>query len=327
MKFDAHALQGAPLPTLSQGPRSGRFATLSCMTLSFPASRRFIPTLSKTEALPHEGFELNGWRRVPVLMALIGSAGCGLLAQAPAARPAFEAFDVATIKPAAPEPGRFIRMQSAHRFYAKGYTLKLLVGAAYNLNPHAISGGPVWIESDKYDILAGTPGEARPNVDEQMSMLRNLLADRFGLRFHREDKEMAIYALSVARGGSKLKESTGPADGLPELVSVVFPEKEGGFHLQLPARNASMAQFTSMMQRAVVDRPVVDRTGLMGRYDFDLEWTPDETQFGGELASSAAVTKPDLFAAVQLQLGLRLEGTKGPVAAIAIDAVRRPSEN
>jgi len=256
---------------------------------------------------------------------LVVIAVCGMLAQSPAGRPAFDAFEVATIKPAGPEVGRFIRMQSAHRFFAKNHTLKSLIGAAYNLTPRAISGGPAWVDSDRYDILAGTPGEVRPNPEEQMSMLRVRLADRFRLSFHRERKELPIYALTVAKGGSRLKDSKGTPDGLPDLVNVVFSD-----HILLPARNATMAQFAWMMQRAVVDRPVVDRTGLTGRYDFDLEWAHDETQFGGQLnrtASGDGPVRPDLFAAMRDQLGLRLEATKGPVDVFVIDRAERPSEN
>jgi uncharacterized protein (TIGR03435 family) len=250
------------------------------------------------------------------------------LAQTPSPRPAFDAFEVATIKPAPPEEqGRFIRMESAHRFFAKSYTLRGLVAAAYNLTPRAISGGPSWTDSDKYNVLAATPGEVRPNPDEQMTMLRNLLADRFQLTFHRERKEFSIYALSVAKTGSKLKESTAPPDGLPELINVITPEKDGGYRIVLPARNATMAQFASMMQRAVFDRPVLDQTGLTGKYDFDVEWRPDESQFGGNIRANPDSSKPDLFTALQQQLGLRLEATKGFVEALAIDRVEKPSDN
>jgi uncharacterized protein (TIGR03435 family) len=253
---------------------------------------------------------------------------CCAFAQTPDHRPSFDAFEVATIKPAPPEEqGRFIRMESAHRFFAKNYTLKGLVGAAYNLTPRAISGGASWTDSDKYDVLAATPGEVRPNLDEQMAMLRNLLADRFQLTFHRERKELSVYALSVAKTGSKLKESTAPPDGLPELINVITPEKEGGYRIVLPARNATMAQFASMLQRAVFDRPVVDQTSLTGKYDFDLEWHPDESQFGGNIPGNPDSSKPDLFSALQQELGLRLEATKGVVEALAIDRVEKPSDN
>jgi uncharacterized protein (TIGR03435 family) len=163
-----------------------------------------------------------------------------------------------------------------------------------------------------------------------MSMLRSLLADRFKLIFHRERKELSLYALVVSKGGSKLRESAAAPDALPETVSVVYPESGGGVRIVLPARNATMAQFASIMNRAILDRPVVDQTGLSGRYDFDLEWTPDETQFDGAFGRSANTedsAKPGLFAAIQEQLGLRLEATKGPVEALVIDRAERPSEN
>jgi uncharacterized protein (TIGR03435 family) len=84
----------------------------------------------------------------------------------------------------------------------------------------------------------------------------------------------------------------------------------------------------SVMQRAVFDRPVVDKTGLTGRYDFDLEFTPDESQFGGAgLKGTPESTKPDLFTAMQQQLGLKLEATRGPIDTIVIDHVERPAEN
>jgi uncharacterized protein (TIGR03435 family) len=252
----------------------------------------------------------------------------GLCAQAPPARPAFDAFEVATIKPADPvAQGRYIRMQSVHRFYAKGFTLQALVAAAFSLTPRAISGGAPWTDSDRYDILASTPGDVQPNSDEQMAMLRKLLSERFQLAFHRESKELPVYALTVAKGGAKLKPSAAPAGTLPELINTVYPEEKGGVHVLLPARNATMLQFTAMLQRAVLDRAVLDNTGLSGTYDFDLEWTPDENQFASQLPRSVEPTKPSLFAAIQEQLGLRLEATRGPVATLVIDRVERPSEN
>src|SRR2546423_346503 len=110
-------------------------------------------------------------------LALLAFAASAVFAQAP--RPAFDAFEVATIKPAVDPPGRYLRMQSGNRFYAKAFTLQALVAAAYDLNPRAISGGAAWTGSDRYDILASTPGEVQPTTIEQMAMLRKLLADRF----------------------------------------------------------------------------------------------------------------------------------------------------
>jgi uncharacterized protein (TIGR03435 family) len=243
-------------------------------------------------------------------------------------RPKFTEFEVASIKPATESPARFIRMQGAQRFEAKNHSVKTLLAAAYNLNPHAISGGPAWIDSERYDILAKTPGDVRPNLNEQMAMLRALLAARFNLTFHRELRELSIYALTVAKGGPKLNESTASPDASPEgpppLIFVVTPEL-----IRLPGRNATIAELASVMQRAALDHPVVDRTGLSARYDFDLEFTPDETQFGGVFAKKSIddTGKPGLSAALQQQLGLRMDATKGKVETLVIDRVDHPSGN
>jgi uncharacterized protein (TIGR03435 family) len=280
-------------------------------------------------------------RPVRVGMAVVSllaiSASALARAQAPAAGASVAepvpapAFDVATIKPVEPDAkkGRFIVMQGNDRFVAKNYTVKLLIAAAYDLNPREISGGPEWVESDHYDILAATPGTARPSHDEQMAMLRTLLADRFSLKFHREPKELSIYALEVAKGGPKYAQGDGPglkattSTDAPALISTVYPD-----HIHLPARNASMTDFVSLLQRAVLDRPVVDETGLTGRFDFDLSWAPDETQFGGEVpVAPTDAQAPPLFTAMEQQLGLRLEATHGSVQVLAIDTVERPTAN
>jgi uncharacterized protein (TIGR03435 family) len=250
-----------------------------------------------------------------------------LFAQTPAPRPAFDAFDVATIKPVDPDAkaGRYIIMQGTHRFIGKAYTLKLLIAAAYSLSPQTISGGPSWIESDHFDITAITPGEVQPTHDEQMSMLRNLLSDRFKLTFHREPKQFSLYELQVAspKSGPKLKPSAAPAGDPPAVISTVYPQR-----IVMPARNVTMADFVSVLQRAVLDRPVVDKTGLTGRYDFDLEWAPDESQFGGDVkAASADAPSPPFFTAVQQELGLRLVATKGPVDALIVDNAEHPTAN
>jgi uncharacterized protein (TIGR03435 family) len=234
-------------------------------------------------------------------------------------------FEVATIKPTSPdERARYFTMQGAHQFVAIGYTARYMIGLAYNLPPRAISGGPDWIDDTRYDIRAVTPGETKPSVDDQTAMLRALLADRFKLRFHTEPKESSVYVLTVAKGGSKLKETATP-NAQPMTTSTVWP----GDRIFLPARNATVKQFASTLQRAILDRPVLDKTGLPGQYDFDLEWTYDDTQFGGNLPPLAAQTsgKPDFLAALQEQLGLKLESSRAAVDTIVIDSVQRPSEN
>jgi uncharacterized protein (TIGR03435 family) len=239
-------------------------------------------------------------------------------------RPKFDSFEVATIKPGTSDnkAGRYLFMQGNNRFVGKNYTLKLLIAAAYDLNSRTIFGGPEWIDSDRYDILAVTPGEVRPTHEEQMSMLRKLLAERFSLAFHREQKEFSIYVLEVAKDGPKLKKSAAPDDP-PALISTVYPK-----HILLPARNTTIADFVSLLQRAVLDRPVVDKTGLQGKFDFDLQWAPDETQFGGEVpVAPSDAPAPPLFSAMQDQLGLKLTATRGPIEAFVVDKADRPSAN
>ncbi len=191
-----------------------------------------------------------------LLIAALLAPSCTAVAQAssPAAvaRPRFGAFEVATIKLTADDQqGRFIKMQSANRFIERAYTLKLLIAAAYDLNPKTISGGPAWIESDRYDIDSVTPGEVQPTHDEQMTMLRSLLTERFQLTFHREPKEFAVYALDIAKGGPKLKAAATP--GQPGILgpAVVHPQ-----HIVLPARNSTISDLASLFQRAIMDRPV-----------------------------------------------------------------------
>ncbi len=262
---------------------------------------------------------------------MIGLLLCAaaLFAQSPAPRPAFDAFEVSTVKrtPSDGPRGRWIRMQTARQFVAHGFHTRLLIGAAYNLPPSAISGGPSWIDSDLYDILAETPGNVRPNIEEQMKMVRSLIAERFRLKFHREDREMPVYAFSIAKGGSKLRGSapvTAP-EGPPLLAFVIAPDA-----VRLPGHSASLAEMCAIFQRTALDRPVIDRTGLTGRYDFDLEFTPDESQFGGQIKTESpdeAKRPPDLLNALQQQLGLRLDATRGTISTMVIESIERPSEN
>ena len=268
--------------------------------------------------------------RQTVIAAIVLAASTAF-AQSTAPEPAhslsprqkFDAFEVATIKPVGLDEGkgRFIKLEGTHRFIVKDYTLKLLIAAAYDLNPRTISGGPTWVEADHYNIVATTPGEAQPTRSEQMAMLRALLTERFQLTFHREPKEFSIYELDLSKGGPKLKPAAAPDQPPTVGPGVVYPQR-----VALPGRNATMGEFASLLQRAILDRPVVDKTGLSGRYDFDLEWAPDETQFGGDLPpASADAPSPPLFRAIQDQLGLKLVATRGPVDALIVDTAQRPS--
>jgi len=142
-------------------------------------------------------------RKAALLASLV--AACAIFAQSPATRPVFDTFEVATIKPTGPDArGRFIRMQTANQFVARNHALKTLVAAAYNLNPRMISGGPEWIDSERYDIDAKAERIAKSEM-MQGPMLQALLEDRFKLKIHHGTREIPVYNLTVAKDGSKLQ--------------------------------------------------------------------------------------------------------------------------
>jgi uncharacterized protein (TIGR03435 family) len=242
----------------------------------------------------------------------------------PMAADANPSFEVATIKPSKPDqPGRAFRVQG-RRFSTYNTTLAAIISFAYRVHPKEIVGAPDWVSTDKFDIEAQPDGEGQPSDKQWRSMLQKLLADRFKLTFHREKKDLAVYALSVAKGGPKLTKSEGDPNGLPGL----FFRRLG----ELNVRNANMGDFAELMQSAVLDKPVVDQTGLTGRFDFTLNWTPDDSQFDGmgvrpTPPADAANAPPSLYTAIQEQIGLKLDATKAPADVFVIDHVEKPSEN
>jgi uncharacterized protein (TIGR03435 family) len=242
----------------------------------------------------------------------------------PMAADANPSFEVATIKPSKPDtPGKLFRIQPGH-FSTINTTLSDLIGFCYGLQPKQVVGAPAWLETQKFDLDGKPDGTGQPSVDQWKKMLEKLLADRFQLKFHHEKKELSVYALVVAKNGPKLTKSEAEANATPSLLFRGLGT--------LPVRNATMADFAGVMQSAVLDRPVVDQTGLSGRFDFVLTWTPDETQFAGlgvrvPPPSDKADAPPDLFTAIQQQAGLKFEPTKAPVDVMVIDRVEKPSEN
>jgi len=263
---------------------------------------------------------LNLTRATPETAWTIPEPPPKLKPMAPDADPKFE---VATIKPSRPDAqGKAFRVMG-RRFSTINTSVTDLIKFAYGVHPRQIVGGPEWMGADKFDITAQPDGEGQPNDKQWKTMVQKLLADRFQLTFHQDKKELSVYAITVAKGGPKLTKSEGDPNGLPGL----FFRGLG----VLPARNATMADFAGVMQAAVLDRPVVDHTGLTGRFDFTLTWTPDEFQFGGlgmkPPAASESATAPDLFTAMQQQLGLKLEATKARAEILVIDRVEKPSEN
>ncbi|MGB8844193.1 MAG: TIGR03435 family protein [Terracidiphilus sp.] len=237
-------------------------------------------------------------------------------------------LEVATIKPS--EPGRQglgFTLRGTH-FITINTSMNDLIAFAYALHAKQIIGAPDWFSTERFDIdgVPDTPG--RPSIKQMKIMLQKLLADRCALKFHHEQKELSVYAVRVTSGGPKMSKTT------------AGPNDLGGFGFRglgdLVVRNMSMAEFAIWMQGSVMDRPMVDQTGLKDKYDFTLKWTPDDSQFAqfrGALtpppkpAGDNPNAPPSLYTAVQEQLGLKIEATKAPDDVIVIDHVDKPSPN
>jgi uncharacterized protein (TIGR03435 family) len=242
----------------------------------------------------------------------------------PAAAPAASVapvIEAATIKPVKePSPNNMHDRTEGRRLSMRYTSLRDLMMMAYEVDPRQILGGPAWVATDEYDIDAVAVEGVQSNENEE-AMLKELMADRFQLKVHRDQIVMSVYVLAVAKGGPKLKAA--------DANSV---ENSGCEHLGVCSfHKRTLASFARFMQFVVLDRPVVDKTGISGEFDFALKWTPDESQFNGMgfrvPVPDGMATLPGLFTAIQEQLGLKLESQKIPTEAIVIDHVERPSEN
>lgn len=244
----------------------------------------------------------------------------------PMAADAHPSFEVATIKPSKPDDQRKAFIVQGRRFKIINQPLTAILSFSYDVQAKQIIGLPPWADTDKYDIDAEPDGEGAPSGKQWKAMLQKLIAERFKLTFHQEKKELSVYVLSVAKSGPKLTKSEGDPNGLPGLF---FRGKLG----DLGVRNANMGDFTGLMQQAVLDRPVLDQTGITGRYDFTLVWTPDDSQFAGmgvkipPPAADDGKAPPNLYTAIQEQIGLKLEATKAPADVMVVDHVEKPSDN
>ncbi len=236
------------------------------------------------------------------------------------------AFEVATIKPSDPaKPEQIITLRGDY-VITTNTTVHDLINLAYWIHPKQLSGGPAWVESEKFDMTGKPDAPGQPNVDQMKTMIQKLLTDRFQLKFHYEKRDLSVYAITVAKTGAKITNSDADPKGLPGWS---FGRSKSGTVFTF--RNSPMSQVTALLQNSM-DRPVVDQSGLSGRYDFTVTFTPDAAQaarIGGPPAPAGdnPDAAPDLFAAFQQQLGLKLESTKAPVDVMVIDKVEKPSEN
>ena len=237
-------------------------------------------------------------------------------------------FEVATIKPnnsGATGMQQLSMNPYGRNFAARNSTLNDLIAFAYSVQMKQIVGGPPWMDRDRYDIAALTDRDGAPSPEQLRIMIRKLLADRFKLTFHHDSRELSAYVLTVTKNGQKLTPSE--LKGPPGLGRRLGPEG-----LTMLAQNETMADFAGFLQMLVLDRPVVDKTGISGRFDFHLTFTPDDSEFGGHppplpTATETTNVSPGLFEAIQQQLGLKLNPEKTPVDVIAIDHVEKPSAN
>lgn len=227
-------------------------------------------------------------------------------------------FEVATVKPTPPgTQGGGLGPSPGGRFTVHNLPLIGLIGFAFGLNRNHIEGVPAWAETDRFDIVAKADTAGSPSMDQQKEMMQKLLADRFGLSAHREQREGTVYVLTVQSTGSKLTPTANPNGPAP--ASVTHPQG----HSHLTAINLEMATFVTGLA-GVVDRPVIDRTGLSDHFDVSLDWAPSEVQ--SQVPDTAAAF-PDIFTALKDQLGLKLESTKGLVETLVIDRLERPTPN
>jgi uncharacterized protein (TIGR03435 family) len=261
-----------------------------------------------------------------VVVTLAISLAPTLFSQASEQKPSFEA---ASIKPGDAYDGRIgIRIKAGGRLSTTNTPLKMLINYAYDANNQIVGGSP-WLDSETFNIEAKadstTPFPTGSDGVERMRlMLQSLLAERFKLAVHWDTKEEQVYELGIAKGGPKLKE--------------VDANNTGAARMQVALGHfVGTAQPISQLVRNLsqrLGRPVIDKTALTGRYDFELTYTPDPGQMpaGGQPLPPGAPPLPDpngpsIFAALEEHLGLKLQSTKGPVRVLAIDHAEKPDAN
>jgi uncharacterized protein (TIGR03435 family) len=214
-------------------------------------------------------------------------------------------------------------------FIAANVPLRHLIRVAFQLQDNQIVGGPGWIDTDRFDIEAKPPAASAVPGVEWLQMLQSLLADRFKLTTHRETRELPVFALVHIRGDGSLGSGMRPTT-CPDL-EIDFKQPRPCANIGystgfLTLRGAPLNSFTQELAR-YMDRMVIDRTGLDGRYDIDLKWSPVEQQLGVAPVPPTPQDRPAISTALQEQLGLRLESTRAPVEVLVIDRVEPPTPN
>jgi uncharacterized protein (TIGR03435 family) len=235
----------------------------------------------------------------------------------PAADPGIE---VATVKLSPPDVrGRGIGWRGA-TLNITNYNLLNAITFAYDVHEQQVSGGPAWKSTDRFEIVIKPDIPGQPNPRQVRRLIQKVLTERFQLAFHTEKREISVYAITQPPNTTLKMTAATPGSNLPTLR---YPQ--AGL---LPARNATISELAQSLQTAVMDRPVTNQTKIEGRYDFTLDWMPDETQFATFGRVNVPDTgKPNIYEAFREQLGLRLEAARAPADIMVVDKVEKPSEN
>jgi uncharacterized protein (TIGR03435 family) len=225
-----------------------------------------------------------------------------------------QAFEVASIRPNhSGSDEANVNSLPGGRLVVTNESLRELIKLAFGVKDYQIAKAPGWIDAARFDIAAKTAGATGSSFEELKSRVRDLLESRFALASHRETRELPVYSLTVGKNGSKLKEHN---DG-----SFTKTRKGCG---HLAGSRVTMDVLATMLSRQF-ERDVINRTGLTGKFDFELDWTPDTERCPA--TENPGIARPSIVTAVQEQLGLKLEAAKGPVEILVIDHVEKSSEN
>jgi uncharacterized protein (TIGR03435 family) len=255
-----------------------------------------------------------------MMRLVVVAVAASLLGQVAAPRPAFEVVSIKRSEQL--DPGPSLRWLPGGTFRIRNLPTRGLLASAYGTPqrpPPPLIGAPDWVATERYDVTAkvGADLAGRPQADwiaNQPGLLQSLLEERFKLKAHRETRELPVYVVRVANEGGRLGPQLHPSslDCEKERTKCFFRAGPG----HQTGGSADIATIVLSVTNSL-GRVVIDRTGLSGKYDFDVEWSPDQT----------STDKPSLFAAVREQLGLRIDSERAPVEVLVVDHIERPTEN
>jgi uncharacterized protein (TIGR03435 family) len=231
-------------------------------------------------------------------------------------------FEVATIKPSAPgQTGRSLGWD--HRHFASHFTtFSQMMQFAYNVQEKQIINEPAWFDTETFDIEAqAETGE--PTVQEWHIMMQRLLAERLGLTLHHENRVLPAYVLEVAKSGPKFSESSAPDPSIKDFLPGVRIMRGQHMYMRVMAFHGTMPELAAELQRVEMDRPVIDKTGLTGHYNFKLTATSIKPFFANDTPDPEN-PQPELFTAIREQLGLQLVPAKTAVDCLVLDHISKP---